>query len=107
MATKIDWITGIENLSGKSPKEYYRERFENLVEDFKKKSMIITCPICYSKNRGFRKFCQKCGTELKNKNKEKNTRELFIEYNQSMDLKDLDEEDHAIAINILNKEFKL
>ena len=107
MATKINWITGIEELRGKSPKEYYRERFENLVEDFKKKSSIISCPICHSKNRGFSKFCQKCGAELKNKNQEKNTKEHFIEYNQSRDLKDLDEEEHAIAINILNKEFKL
>ena len=107
MATEINWITGIEKLSGKSPKEYYRERFENLVEDFKNKSKIISCPICHSKNRGFSKFCQKCGAELINKNKEKNTRELFIEYNQARDLKDLDEKDRATAINILNKEFKL
>lgn len=107
MAIKINWITGIKKLNGKSPKEYYRELFEKLVKDFKKKSMIISCPVCDSKNRGFNKFCQKCGVELKIKYKEKKTRDLFTEYKQSKVLKDLDEEDHHDAVDTLNKEFKI
>ena len=107
MATKIDWITETRKLSGKSPKEYYRERFDKLVKDLKKRSLIISCPICHSKNRGFKKFCQKCGVELKIKSEEEKTRALFTEYKQSKDLKDLDKEDHAVAVDTINKEFKL
>jgi hypothetical protein len=107
MATKIDWITGTRKLYGKSPKEYYSELLEKLVTDLKRKSSIISCPKCHSKNRGFNKFCQKCGVELKIKYQKSKTRKHFMEYNQSKDLKDLDEEDQDAAVDTLNKEFKL
>ena len=51
-----------------NPKEYYKEIFNDIVQEIKEneKSIrsIILCPICNAKNSSINKFCYNCGKKI-------------------------------------------